>query len=102
MSLDYVYRKGLIDFNYSYSTAVGLFNSIINFAFLLFANTLSRKLKMKPAYGEWSDGVLFRVLDKRNYYQLNDLLFRFFNTLFMCFISVIMLYPFACHLRLNQ
>ncbi|MGI6671753.1 MAG: ABC transporter permease [Christensenellales bacterium] len=40
----YVYRKGLIDFNYSYSTAVGLFNSIINFAFLLFANTLSRKL----------------------------------------------------------
>jgi putative aldouronate transport system permease protein len=50
---------------------------------------------MKPAYGEWSDGVLFReFLDKRNYYQLNDLLFRFFNTLFMCFISVIMLYPF--------
>lgn len=40
----YVYRKGLIDFNYSYSTAVGLFNSIINFSFLLFANSLSRQL----------------------------------------------------------
>lgn len=40
----YVYRKGLMDFDYSYSTAVGLFNSVINFLMLVFANKLSKKL----------------------------------------------------------
>lgn len=39
----FVYRKGLIDFDYSYSTAVGLFNSVINFALLVIANKLSKK-----------------------------------------------------------
>lgn len=39
----YVYRKGLQEFNYGYSTAVSLFNSVINFALLLIANGLSRK-----------------------------------------------------------
>ncbi|MDL2234040.1 ABC transporter permease subunit [Ruminococcaceae bacterium OttesenSCG-928-L11] len=39
----FVYRKGLIEFNYGYSTAVGLFNSVINFALLLLTNTISRK-----------------------------------------------------------
>jgi len=40
----YVYRKGLIQFDYSFSAAVGLFNSAINFILLLFANKLSRRL----------------------------------------------------------
>lgn len=40
----FVYRKGLGEFNYSYGAAVGLFNSIINFILLLFANKISRKL----------------------------------------------------------
>lgn len=40
----YVYRKGLQEFNWSYSTAVGLFNSVINFAFLIISNTISRKV----------------------------------------------------------
>ena len=39
----FIYRKGLLEANYSYSTAVGLFNSVINFGVLLAANTLSRK-----------------------------------------------------------
>ncbi|HPF86857.1 MAG TPA: ABC transporter permease subunit [Candidatus Limiplasma sp.] len=39
----YVYREGLQNFNYGYSTAVGLFNSFINTALLLGANFLSRK-----------------------------------------------------------
>lgn len=39
----YVYRRGLVDGNYSYSTAVGLFNSIINFTLLMSANALSKK-----------------------------------------------------------
>jgi putative aldouronate transport system permease protein len=38
----FVYRKGLLDADYSYSTAIGLFNSVINFALLLGANTISR------------------------------------------------------------
>lgn len=40
----YVYRVGLQDFRYGYSTAVGLFNSVINFALIILANTISRKL----------------------------------------------------------
>jgi putative aldouronate transport system permease protein len=39
----YVYRKGLLEFNYSFSSAVGLFNSVINFVFLVSANWLSKK-----------------------------------------------------------
>jgi len=39
----FVYRKGLLEFNYGYSTAVGLFNSAMNFAILIFANKLSKK-----------------------------------------------------------
>ncbi|MCZ8520353.1 ABC transporter permease subunit [Paenibacillus mucilaginosus] len=39
----YVYRVGLQEFNYSFSAAVGLFNSIVNFALLLLSNGLSRK-----------------------------------------------------------
>lgn len=39
----YVYRKGLQEFNYSYSAAVGLFNSIINTVLLIVSNKLSAK-----------------------------------------------------------
>ena len=38
----YVYRRGILEFNYSYGTAVGLFNSLINFAFLYTTNMMSR------------------------------------------------------------
>lgn len=38
-----VYRKGLQEFDYSFSSAVGLFNSAINCLFLFSANWLSRK-----------------------------------------------------------
>lgn len=39
----YVYRKGLLEQNYSYSAAVGLFNSVINTILLVISNTLSKK-----------------------------------------------------------
>lgn len=39
----FTYRKGLQEFSWSYSTAVGLFNSVINFVFLLTSNWLSKK-----------------------------------------------------------
>lgn len=40
----YVYRKGLQEFNWSFSSAVGLFNSVINFLMIVFANWLSRRV----------------------------------------------------------
>ena len=40
----YVYREGLLNANFSYSTAVGLFNSVINIVMLTVANTISRKV----------------------------------------------------------
>ena len=40
----YVYRKGLLESDFSFSAAVGLFNSLINFAIVLTANAISRKV----------------------------------------------------------
>lgn len=40
----FVYRKGLLEFGWSYSSAVGLFNSLINLALLITANYISRKV----------------------------------------------------------
>ena len=40
----FVYRKGLLDFNWSYGTAVGLFNSLINLALVVIANAISRRV----------------------------------------------------------
>lgn len=38
----FVYRKGLQEFNFGYSTAIGLFNSAINFVLLIVANKMSK------------------------------------------------------------
>lgn len=38
----YVYRSGIKQGNFSYGTAIGLFNSIINIVFLLVSNTLAK------------------------------------------------------------
>lgn len=40
----FVYRKGLLEFGWSYSSAVGLFNSVINLILLVTANYVSRRL----------------------------------------------------------
>jgi ABC-type polysaccharide transport system, permease component len=40
----YVYRKGLLEASYSYSAAVGLFNSVINFIFLYTTNKICRSV----------------------------------------------------------
>lgn len=40
----YVYKTGLLNQNFSYSTAIDLFNTIINFAVLLTVNRISRRL----------------------------------------------------------
>jgi putative aldouronate transport system permease protein len=39
----FVYRKGLLESNWSFSAAVGLFNSVINFIMVMVFNKLSRK-----------------------------------------------------------
>lgn len=40
----FVYRKGILERNYSYSAAVGLFNSVINCVLLFGTNWFSRKM----------------------------------------------------------
>ncbi len=40
----YVYRVGILEASWSFSTAVGLFNSLINFILVIFANAISRKV----------------------------------------------------------
>jgi putative aldouronate transport system permease protein len=39
----YVYRVGLMDMNFSYSTAIGLFKNAIGLTLVLITNSISRK-----------------------------------------------------------
>ncbi|HLY26487.1 MAG TPA: ABC transporter permease subunit [Aggregatilineales bacterium] len=40
----YVYRKGVLEADYGFSAAVGLFNSVINFTLLTLSNRFSRRM----------------------------------------------------------
>ena len=40
----YVYRRGLLERSWSFSTAVGLFNSVVNFALISLANSISKRV----------------------------------------------------------
>lgn len=42
--LTYVYRVGILETSYSFSTAVNLFNSVVNFTFLMIVNYISKKV----------------------------------------------------------
>jgi putative aldouronate transport system permease protein len=39
----YVYKRGLVHYQYSFATAVGVFNSIVNFLLLITANTVAKR-----------------------------------------------------------
>lgn len=40
----YTYKTGIINAQFSYSASIGLFNSVVNFVLLVFANTVSRRV----------------------------------------------------------
>ena len=40
----FVYRRGIVDMNYSFASAVGLFNSVINLILLVSVNRICRKM----------------------------------------------------------
>ena len=40
----FVYRRGIVQSDWSYSAAVGLFNSVINFILIITANKISNRL----------------------------------------------------------
>lgn len=40
----FVYRKGVVESNFSFSAAVGLFNSVVNFVLVVVVNKISNKL----------------------------------------------------------
>ncbi len=46
----YVYRVGLVDMQYSFSTAVGLFRNVVAFVFIVGANAVARRVN---DYGLW-------------------------------------------------
>lgn len=51
----YVYKQGMINFMYSYSTAVGLFKSVVGLILILITNAITKRLKAIDAstYGLW-------------------------------------------------
>lgn len=46
----YIYRRGLISNDYSYATAVGLFNSAISFIIVFVANTVSKRVSQEGLF----------------------------------------------------
>ena len=40
----YVYKRGIVNANYSFSTAVGLFNNVVNVTLVMIANFISKKV----------------------------------------------------------
>lgn len=46
----YVYNVGLINQDYGYSTAVGLFNSVINLILIVASNQLSKRLTQESLF----------------------------------------------------
>jgi putative aldouronate transport system permease protein len=45
-----VYRKGIGQANFSYATAVGLFNSLIGFVMVVISNLMSKKITGKSVW----------------------------------------------------
>ena len=46
----YVYKIGLQQRQYSFSTAIGLFNSVVNFVLLLTVNTITKRLNQSSLF----------------------------------------------------
>lgn len=46
----YVYKRGLLNSQYSYSTAVGLFNTVVNIILVVTANSVSKKVSETSLY----------------------------------------------------
>ena len=46
----YIYREGVTNMNYSYSTAVELFRNVLSLILVVFANTVSKRVN---EYGLW-------------------------------------------------
>lgn len=40
----FVYKRGMTQFQYSYASAVGLFNSVVNLVLIVAANTFASKI----------------------------------------------------------
>ena len=40
----YVYKRGIVNSNYSFSSAVGLFNNVVNVSMVLISNFISKKV----------------------------------------------------------
>ena len=40
----YTYKIGILNGQYSYSTAIGLFNTLVNFVFLITANAIAKRV----------------------------------------------------------
>ncbi len=46
----YIYRRGLLEYDYGFATAVGLFKNVVGFILLIAANLFTRRIS---EYGVW-------------------------------------------------
>ena len=87
----YVYRLGLANMQYSLSTAVGLFKSVVGLIFILAVNSIIRRLG-----GRENSRMVSRSIPRRKRMIRNagELAFDIFNVVLMFLIIIITLYPF--------
>ena len=66
----YVYKVGLQSAQYSFATAVGLFNSMVNFVILILTNLLAKKtsdiIARVGSYSTWGGSMTINNLDVRH------------------------------------
>lgn len=49
----YVYRRGLVEMDYSFSSAVGLFKSLVGLVLILIVNAINKRSTASSDYGLW-------------------------------------------------
>lgn len=86
----YVYRVGLLEQGWSYSTAIGLFNSVINLILLVLANKLSKSWPIQ-AFGKGDPPCRIQNHEDQNVHRRKDLLRH--QLYFLALVAVACLYP---------
>ena len=81
----YVYKTGLLGTQYSFSAAVGLFDSIVNFILLVTVNRIAKTDRNESLVERRSSGMHSR--------SRADRVFDLFNYAFLTLLLIVILYP---------
>lgn len=79
--------------DWSYSTAVGLFNSVVNFVIIILANTISRKSAIRRCGKRKGDFAMNENINNHIKTSPAEIIFSVFNYTFIAALMFVMIYP---------